>query len=719
MCIPALIRRCFVLGLLVLMACSALAQTSGADEAAAMLRELYFGLDYEEAVFQGPGLISGHPDSSPLQAWLLINLAAYRQVEDAISQAQVMLERDREDAWAWFAWAGVLLEARQRPQESLEASQQALERMPSNADAIWLRARALAQHDKQKALAFVEAHRNEVENPAELLVVAALVKGQISRRGDPSLKEEAYELFKQAREMDPSNVRAYFYPGSDLAVRPETRAEGFDLLKRAIELSPGAGMPHSFFWMRASNVRGEERNTWREQAAADMRAFFKLRKNRPLALTSIAFEAPSFGLEELGREAERLVERDFPDSRGAELLAANRLSQFADQVEQGTLQKDAAALSDLRRQLRQFIERPRHHEEWALANAFRLLFLTFKGDSRVSDLELLEAAQGMAQHPSNNLRTAYAEGPIALADRGIHLQEAERIVQTGLESLRMRFEARRDSYHSETHYQQALSQASASLHEALGWVLCKQGRLVEAEGELMRAHQADPESLQILHRLGLLSEAAQQPGKAQRFYLDGIAIRPSEDNPCWQALRTLSGRTHADKEAFDDYLTELQEKDRAQRKSEILAQRIPDPQPLPALDLKDLSGQPASAQDLLSKVAVIKFWGRWCIPCVKELPRYQELSDKFRDNPQVTILSINNDPDPATVLTWMQENGYSVPTLHDDRDYARQAGVEGFPTTYFLDPQGRVAYSHTGTSWDLVEEYSWRIEDLTAKPPRR
>ncbi|MEE8584182.1 MAG: hypothetical protein V3T83_04950 [Acidobacteriota bacterium] len=118
-------------------------------------------------------------------------------------------------------------------------------------------------------MAFVEAHRDEVEHPAELLVVAAIARQQLSsgRNGDPSQKEQALALFQEIREIDPSNVSAHYYPGTDLAFRPETRTQGFALLKQAIELSPGSVPPRGFFWMRARSVRGKERQYWLDQAA--------------------------------------------------------------------------------------------------------------------------------------------------------------------------------------------------------------------------------------------------------------------------------------------------------------------------------------------------------------------------------------------------------------------------------------------------------------------
>jgi hypothetical protein len=41
-----------------------------------------------------------------------------------------------------------------------------------------------------------------------------------------------------------------------------------------------------------------------------------------------------------------------------------------------------------------------------------------------------------------------------------------------------------------------------------------------------------------------------------------------------------------------------------------------------------------------------------------------------------------------------------------------KAGIHEFPTTCFLDQQGRKAFEKLGWSRELLEEFSWRIEAL-------
>jgi hypothetical protein len=58
----------------------------------------------------------------------------------------------------------------------------------------------------------------------------------------------------------------------------------------------------------------------------------------------------------------------------------------------------------------------------------------------------------------------------------------------------------------------------------------------------------------------------------------------------------------------------------------------------------------------------------------------------------------------------MTEQKFAFPVLVDE-GYAH-SHVRGFPTTWFVDPKGRIGFEKMGWSQELVEEFSWRIEAL-------
>ena len=58
------------------------------------------------------------------------------------------------------------------------------------------------------------------------------------------------------------------------------------------------------------------------------------------------------------------------------------------------------------------------------------------------------------------------------------------------------------------------------------------------------------------------------------------------------------------------------------------------------------------------------------------------------------------------------ERGVDVPVIVGTKNDAARAGVTAYPTTWFLDPNGRIAFAKIGWSRKLAQEFAWRIAAL-------
>ena len=76
----------------------------------------------------------------------------------------------------------------------------------------------------------------------------------------------------------------------------------------------------------------------------------------------------------------------------------------------------------------------------------------------------------------------------------------------------------------------------------------------------------------------------------------------------------------------------------------------------------------------------------------------------FLENP-VPDLCLS-DPRPDQKL---QKKSYT--TFYDD-GYVSNSDIHAFPTTWFLDTTGKKAFEKKGWSEKLLEEFSWRIEEV-------
>jgi len=114
---------------------------------------------------------------------------------------------------------------------------------------------------------------------------------------------------------------------------------------------------------------------------------------------------------------------------------------------------------------------------------------------------------------------------------------------------------------------------------------------------------------------------------------------------------------------------------------------------------------------LRGRVLVVNYWGTWCGPCVAEMPEFQKFHEKYKNDPGVAVVTIDNDPNPDDVRTWMAKHKYDFPVLLDD-GYVGKSGIHAFPTTWFVDPTGKIDFVKVGWSESLAEEFGWRVEAL-------
>jgi thiol-disulfide isomerase/thioredoxin len=118
----------------------------------------------------------------------------------------------------------------------------------------------------------------------------------------------------------------------------------------------------------------------------------------------------------------------------------------------------------------------------------------------------------------------------------------------------------------------------------------------------------------------------------------------------------------------------------------------------PAMKLKDLDGQTVELAKLRGKVVIVNFWATWCPPCRREFPSMERLRQKMEGKP-VVILGVNEG---ETVDMIDQFNSTldlrpQFPVLLDPEGEAMAPWpVRGLPTTFFVDKQGRLAYSAIG-----------------------
>ena len=129
------------------------------------------------------------------------------------------------------------------------------------------------------------------------------------------------------------------------------------------------------------------------------------------------------------------------------------------------------------------------------------------------------------------------------------------------------------------------------------------------------------------------------------------------------------------------------------------------PAPEEALPKLGASGT-GTVEDYRGKVVLVNFWASWCEPCTDELPLLQKTQKTLEAN-NATVLGINTRDASEDALGFVDKFGLTFPSLRDGSgDFAQLWGLTGYPESFLLDKDGRVAAAiHGPLTQDWIDEH--------------
>jgi peroxiredoxin len=128
---------------------------------------------------------------------------------------------------------------------------------------------------------------------------------------------------------------------------------------------------------------------------------------------------------------------------------------------------------------------------------------------------------------------------------------------------------------------------------------------------------------------------------------------------------------------------------------------LADKPPAPDFSLVDMDGEVYRLSDLRGRVVIVNFWATWCPPCREEMPSMQRAWEQLEAE-GIVMLGINVGEDEDTIFEFTANYPVDFPLLLDrDSKIIGQWPVRGLPTTYVVDPDGRLVYQAIGSrEWD-------------------
>lgn len=123
-----------------------------------------------------------------------------------------------------------------------------------------------------------------------------------------------------------------------------------------------------------------------------------------------------------------------------------------------------------------------------------------------------------------------------------------------------------------------------------------------------------------------------------------------------------------------------------------------------------LTGKDFDLKSYRGKYVMIDFWGTWCGPCVAEMPKVKEFSEKYAD--KLVVLGINSGDTQKKLKEYVESKGYKWEQVcsvkgSNPNNFVTKFNVTGFPTKFIIDPNGVILKKYLGSgdeAFTLLEE---------------
>ena len=109
---------------------------------------------------------------------------------------------------------------------------------------------------------------------------------------------------------------------------------------------------------------------------------------------------------------------------------------------------------------------------------------------------------------------------------------------------------------------------------------------------------------------------------------------------------------------------------------------------LPVLDAK---GKTMKLSSLRGKAVIVDFWATYCGPCKIEMPWFVELQNKYGPDGLQIVGVAEDDAGEKAISDFTHKMGINYPILLGTEKVADlYGGLDGLPTTFFVDRSGKI-----------------------------
>jgi thiol-disulfide isomerase/thioredoxin len=112
--------------------------------------------------------------------------------------------------------------------------------------------------------------------------------------------------------------------------------------------------------------------------------------------------------------------------------------------------------------------------------------------------------------------------------------------------------------------------------------------------------------------------------------------------------------------------------------------------------LTDTNGKTHTLSGYKGKWVLVNYWATWCPPCLEEIPDLIALNENKKNN--LVVIGVAMDYRSAKQVTDFAEGLFvDYPIVLGTPEIVRQIGpVQGLPTTYLFNPEGKMVAQQVG-----------------------
>ena len=113
-------------------------------------------------------------------------------------------------------------------------------------------------------------------------------------------------------------------------------------------------------------------------------------------------------------------------------------------------------------------------------------------------------------------------------------------------------------------------------------------------------------------------------------------------------------------------------------------------------------------------VVVLNFFATTCIPCIREIPTYNKLAEKYKNKPvRFIFVNVDTEVSDQKISRFIAKREIKVPMMMpNQRDAIKKYKVYSLPRIVIIDRNRVVAYVITGFKDDLEDHLTRLIDEL-------